>query len=166
MRLDTRIDRSGLEPQQLFFIECWSSLCCLQSIDSDRVTYNNVLNATEELLELYAHGDKFRAVDKRRHVIQELLDILRTDPCLKNDVYKQVTQQILSICGSDEKKLADPNTSPIEKKKALLCSLLNQLSGLVRAKYRDVSVEILRDSLLSGAIDSVEVLSKVYSVTN
>lgn len=166
MRLDTRIDRSGLEPQQLFFIECWSSLCCLQSIDSDRVTYNNVLNATEELLELYAHGDKFRAVDKRRHVIQELLDILRTDPCLKNDVYKQVTQQILSICGSDEKKLADPNTSPIEKKKALLCSLLNQLSGLVRAKYRDVSVEILRDSLLSGAIDSVEVLSRVYSVTN
>ncbi|MFL9598542.1 hypothetical protein, partial [Aeromonas veronii] len=86
-----------MEPQQLFFIECWSSLCCLQSIDSDRVTYNNVLNATEELLELYAHGDKFRAVDKRRHVIQELLDILRTDPCLKNDVYKQVTQQILSI---------------------------------------------------------------------
>ena len=166
MRLDTKIDRAGLEPQQLFFIECWSSLCCLQSIDSDRVTYNNVLNATEELLELYSHGEKFRAVDKRRHVIQELLDILRTDPCLKNELYKHVTQQILSICGSDEKKLNDPNSSPIEKKKALICSLLNQLSSLVRINYRDVSVGILRDSLLSGSIDSAEVFGKVYSVTN
>ncbi len=102
MRLDTRIDRTGLEPQQLFFIECWYSLCCLQSIDSDRVTYNNVLNATEELLELYAHGDRFRAVEKRRHVIQELLDILRSDICLSNDVFKNVAEQVLSIC-SDEK---------------------------------------------------------------
>lgn len=166
MRLDTRIDRAGLEPQQLFFIECWSSLCCLQSIDSDRVTYNNVLNATEELLELYAHGDKFRAVEKRYHIIQELLEILRTDPCLDKDVFKKITKQILSICGDDDKKLNVPNTSPIEKRKALICSLLNQLSSLVRTHYRDVSVGILRENLLSGPVDSDEVFGRIYSVTN
>lgn len=165
MRLDIRIDRAGLEPQQLFFIECWYSLCCLQSIDSDRVTYNNVLNATEELLELYAHGDRFRAVEKRRHVIQELLDILRSDICLSNDVFKNVAQQVLSIC-SDEKKLNDANVSPVEKRKALISSLLNQLSSLVRINYRNVAVEILREKLLSGPNNSNEIFGDIYNVTN
>ncbi|MEZ7008872.1 hypothetical protein ACB042_05030 [Aeromonas sp. S13(2024)] len=138
----------------------------MQSIDSDRVTYNNVLNATEELLELYAHGDKFRAVEKRYHIIQELLEILRTDPCLDKDVFKKITKQILSICGDDDKKLNVPNTSPIEKRKALICSLLNQLSSSVRAHYRDISVGILRENLLSGPVDSDEVFGRIYSVTN
>ncbi len=165
MRLDIRIDRTGLEPQQLFFIECWYSLCCLQSIDSDRVTYNNVLNATEELLDLYALGDRFRAVEKRRHVIQELLDILRTDICLSNDAFKNVAHQVLSIC-SDEKKLNDANVSPVEKRKALIFSLLNQLSSLVRENYRNVAVEILREKLLSGPKNSDEAFSDIYSITN
>jgi hypothetical protein len=165
MRLDIRIDRTGLEPQQLFFIECWSSLCCLQSIDSDRVTYNNVLNATEELLELYAHGDRFRAVEKRRHVIQELLDILRTDICLSNDAFKNVAQHVLSIC-NDEKKLTDANISPIEKRKALIFSLLNQLSSLVRKDYRNVAVEILREKLLTGAKNSDDAFGEIYNITN
>ncbi len=165
MRLDIRIDRTDLEPQQLFFIECWSSLCCLQSIDSDRVTYNNVLNATEELLELYAHGDRFRAVEKRCHVIQELLDILRSDICLSDDAFKNVAQHVLSIC-SDEKKLNDANVSPIEKRKALIFSLLNQLSSLVRKNYRNVAVEILREKLLSGPKNSDDIFCEIYNITN
>ncbi|BBS17593.1 hypothetical protein [Aeromonas caviae] len=164
MRLDTRIDRDSLEKQQLFFIECWSSLCSQKSIDSDRVTYNNILNATEELLDLYAQGDKFRAVEKRRHIIQELLDLLSLDKCLHHSVFNNIPRQLMSLCG--KANLSDLNANPIEKKKALVISLLNQLSKLIRDNYRRVVVEHLQALLLSGPKDDQNVYKDIYYATN
>lgn len=164
MRLDTRIDRDGLEPQQLFFIECWSSLCSQKSIDSDRVTYNNVLNATEELLELYAQGDKFRAVEKRRHIIQELIDILSVDACLKHSVFNKIPDHLISLCS--KAKLNDLSANPIEKNKTLVISLLNQLSILIRVNYRRVAVGHLQSLLLRGPTNDHEVYKDIYYTTN
>lgn len=150
MRLDFRIQRDGLQTQQLFFIECWSSLTSLHSIDSDRVTYNNALNATIELLELYSHGDKHRAADKRSHVMTELLEILKSDLCFKHEDFKEISSQILSLC--DDRDLKDHNNSPVERKKYLISSLLTQFKEKILLNYRNVSIEVLRESLCQGVV--------------
>lgn len=49
MRIDVRLRRNGLSPRQLFFIECWGSLAHKESTDTDRVGFNNILNAINEL---------------------------------------------------------------------------------------------------------------------
>lgn len=50
MRIDGRLNRAGLTTRQIFFIECWSNFCHKNSIDTDRVSYNNALSAMRELL--------------------------------------------------------------------------------------------------------------------
>ncbi|CAI3804983.1 hypothetical protein [Rheinheimera sp. MM224] len=164
MRLDSRIQREGLQTQQLFFIECWSSLTSLHSIDSDRVTYNNALNATIELLELYTHGDKHKAADKRSHVMTELLEILKSDLCFTDAGFKELTSQIISLC--DNKDLKDHNSSPIEKKRFLISSLLTQLKEKILSNYRAIAIDALRDRLLGGEKHDTDTLGEIYSTTN
>lgn len=164
MRLDTRLDRAGLTDKQAFFIECWSSLCCLKSIDSDRVTYNNVLNATEEILELYTHENRYNAVEKRRHVIRELRELFSLDPCINHADFDGIPQHIIGLC--DENRLTDQNVSPVEKKKTLMISLLSQLSGLIRVKYRKVAIDTIRDVLLSTQPADNNDFDKIYYLTN
>ncbi|STZ75030.1 Uncharacterised protein [Klebsiella pneumoniae subsp. ozaenae] len=56
MRIDTRLKRTGLTPRQLFFIECWGSLAHKESIDTDRVSFNNILNAISEIFVTFPPG--------------------------------------------------------------------------------------------------------------
>lgn len=44
MRIDIRLKRTGLNLRQIFFIECWGSLAHKESTDTDRVSFNNILN--------------------------------------------------------------------------------------------------------------------------
>lgn len=164
MRLDSRIQRDGLQTQQLFFIECWSSLTSLHSIDSDRVTYNNALNATNELLELYTHGDKHRAAEKRYHVMSELLDILKSDLCLSDAVFKELANQIRLLC--DNKDLKDQNISPVEKKRYLVTSLLTQFKEKILSSYRTVAITVLREKLFNGEKQDADTLTSIYNTTN
>lgn len=164
MRLDTRLDRTGLTDKQIFFIECWSSLCCLKSIDSDRVTYNNVLNATEEILELYTHENRYNAVEKRRHVIRELRELFSIDPCINHVDFDGIPQHIIGLC--DENRLTDQNISPVEKNKTLMISLLSQLSGLIRVKYRRVVINSLQEILFSANPAENDDFDKIYYLTN
>lgn len=164
MRLDSRIERANLQTQQLFFIECWSSLTSLHSIDSDRVTYNNALNATIELLELYTHGEKHKAADKRSHVMTELLEIFRSDLCFTHVEFKEVTSQIISLC--DNKDLRDHNTSPIEKKRLLISSLLTQFKEKILLSYRAVAIDVLRERILHGEKSDTDTLTEIYHTTN
>lgn len=88
MRVDQSLNRANLNQQQLFFIECWSSLTSRNNIDSDRVTYNNPLSSVTELIDIYALGDKFSADKKRIHATMELYELLKKDSTLKSNKFE------------------------------------------------------------------------------
>lgn len=164
MRIDKSLNRQGLQPQQLFFIECWSSLSNRNNIDTDRVTYNNPLNGINELLELYSLGDKYRAANKRRHVATELLEIIDNDPCLRSAQFKGIPEQILNLFEpnqSGERELRN-----LEDKKRLIISFLTQLQNLIELHYIDCSIEALRDILTTQNNFDESHADAIYHITN
>ncbi|MBB1435727.1 hypothetical protein H5201_15775 [Pseudoalteromonas sp. SG43-6] len=164
MRIDKSLNRQGLLPQQLFFIECWSSLSSRNNIDSDRVTYNNPLNGINELLELYTLGEKYRASAKRRHIMTELLEMFDNDPVLKSEVFEDIPEQISSLFKSNESGIID--FKALEDRRKLIISFLTQLRSLVERQYINVSIEKLRLLLIANEQFGETVYDKIYQVTN
>ena len=147
MRLDRKLNRTGLLKQQLFFVECWASLCQKNNIDSDRVAFNNVLYSINELLELYAFGDSHRAPEKRLLVMAELLAILENDAVLQLDEFGDIPTQIVALC--QVALLEDLERSPVEKSRKLVTSLLEELKARVTEHYRSVAVKQLKQLLFA-----------------
>lgn len=164
MRIDSSLNRQGVEPQQLFFIECWSSLSNRNNIDSDRVTYNNPLNGVNELLELYTFGDKYRAQSKRRHVMTELLEILDNDSTLKSDVFNGIPEQLSSLFKTGQGGTRDLKN--LEDKKKLITSFLTQLQTLIKEHYINVSIDVLKDILITQNRFDDTIGDKIYHATN
>ena len=164
MRIDKHLNRQGLTPRQLFFIECWSSLANRNNIDTDRVTFNNPLNGIIELLELYKIGDKYRAPQKRSHVAIELFEIIENDICLRAPEFNEIPNQILSLFKLNPSGQRDLRN--LEEKNNLVVSFLRQLKILIEEHYVKSSVNILRDRLTaSNDIDEAEG-DKIYQITN
>jgi len=53
MRIYSELNRTGLTSRQICFIECWGSLSHEDSLDTDRVSFNNILNSINEIKYLY-----------------------------------------------------------------------------------------------------------------
>lgn len=157
MRIQNNISRD-LEKQQLFFLECWASMSNVRSLDSDRVSYNNILNSVLELLDLYSLGTKHRAAEKRLHVVEELNQLMDTNELLLRPEFKGIPQQLKSIFKEHGK--------PLEEKKELIISFLEELKELLEEHYRRVSIEELTCLLQDGADHSESSLVKIYNQTN
>lgn len=164
MRLDKSLNRANLQRQQLFFIECWSSLASRNNIDTDRVTYNNPLSAVGELIELYALGDKYKAATKRIHVMSELYELLEDDTTLQASEFEGLPRQLLELF--QERATDSDRYAVLERKKSLIVSFLYQLQDLLQRHYVSVSVRQLNELLIESNEYNDSVCDRIYYLTN
>lgn len=147
-----------IEKHQLFFTECWASMCHVRCLDSDRVSYNNVLNSVSELLDVYLLGDKHRAAEKRKHIVEELIELIESDQVLSEECFKEIPKQLCVLFKA--------HGDPLENKKSLIISFLEELSKLLKEHYSEVAISSLSGLLMDGADDSEEALNTIYLKTN
>lgn len=164
MRVDKSLNRANLNQQQIFFIECWSSLTSRNNIDSDRVTYNNPLSSVTELIDIYLLGDKFSADKKRAHAATELYGLLKHDATLKSYEFGSVPEQIIDLFPLIE--TGEINFSMLEKNKTLVLSFLKQLKKLLEKYYVSIVVKRLKNLLIEQDIFNEDVCSDIYYYTN
>lgn len=165
MRIDTRLERQGLTPQQIFFIECWGNLSHKDSIDTDRVSFNNVLNALNEIKFLYSLGHKFSGAEKRSRAAEELLEHLEVDVVLQAPVFKNVVNEIKVLLGTRE-QLKDSGQSVIEKKIRLMESFFKQLENKLQINYIPIAVELTEDALSSVSSPTDTEYEKIANLCN
>lgn len=149
MRVDPRLShaiRDNMTPRQLFFIECWGSLSHKESSDTDRVSFNNILNALNELLELIKQGNKFKGPEKRVRASEELLEILKEDYALQGNLCGELPQQIKSMLDF-KNAWSDKNRSPVEKKQGLMQSLFGELKEIIVSSYLGVCINLLSNNI-------------------
>lgn len=146
MRIDIRLKRTGLNPRQIFFIECWGSLAHKESTDTDRVSFNNILNAINELLSLFPQGNKFKGQDKRKRAAQELLELLKEDAVLADARFENIPIQLKDML-DNKNAWSDKERSPVEKNQGLMESLFTQLKLTLEEHYIPVSLEHLQAEL-------------------
>ncbi|USD67333.1 hypothetical protein [Vibrio sp. SCSIO 43136] len=157
MRIFKEINRN-LEKQQLFFIECWASMSNVKSLDSDRVSYNNTLNSVLELLDLYSLGNKHRAPEKRKHVVEELTSFIDKDTILGAACFNGIPKKLNDIFSS--------HGEPLENQKELVVSLLQEVKDLLILHYRNEVVQDLRQRLADGADSGSEALTTINIKAN
>ncbi|EKN3395734.1 hypothetical protein ACQIBV_004704 [Yersinia enterocolitica] len=165
MRIDTRLNRQGLSDRQLFFIECWGSQCHRESIDTDRVSFNNVLNALQELMFLYKFDAKFNAVDKRKRATTELFELLETDVVLQSDKFQSIPQQLFALL-KDKSVIGDSGRSPVENKSKLMESLFRQLIDCLQQEYVPELLVLLQAELDKAEPPSDEEYTAIAHLSN
>lgn len=137
MRIDTRLNRNNLTVRQLFFTECWANLSHKNSIDTDRVGFNNILNSLQEIEFLYTFGNKYGGDKKRERAVSEFLEILIQDELLNNSAFLSLNMKINSLFIKPG-YIKDSSKSPVEKQKKLFESLCKQLKLIVENDYIDL----------------------------
>lgn len=149
MRVDPRLsnaERNSLTQRQLFFIECWGSLSHKESSDTDRVSFNNILNALNELLELIKQGNKFKGPEKRVRASEELLEILKDDYVLQNNLCGELPQQIKIMLDS-KNAWSDKARNPVEKLQGLMQSLFIELRQIIESDYVSIAIRLLSEAI-------------------
>ncbi|MFI7974404.1 hypothetical protein [Serratia marcescens] len=165
MRIDIRLKRTGLNIRQIFFIECWGSLAHKESTDTDRVSFNNILNAINELLSLFPQGNKFKGQDKRRRAAQELLELLKDDVVLADACFENIPAQLRSMLDA-KNAWSDKERSPVEKYQGLMESLFTQLKLTLEEHYLPASLQRLRAELGKEGIPSDHDYACIVSLCN
>ncbi|HCD6066920.1 TPA: hypothetical protein ACIJT4_005439 [Klebsiella oxytoca] len=165
MRIDVRLRRNGLSPRQLFFIECWGSLAHKESTDTDRVGFNNILNAINELLSLFPQGNKFKGQDKRKRAAQELLELLKEDVVLSDGRFESIPDQLKNMLDI-KNAWSDKERSPVEKNQGLMESLFTQLKLTLEKHYLPASLERLEAELGRGDVPSDSDYACITSLCN
>lgn len=165
MRLDNRLVREGLTTRQIFFIECWASLSHKESIDTDRVSYNNALNALRELMYLYRYKTKFKAVEKRMRAAEELFGLLESDRVLRSIAFQGVPDEIKKLLVSTN-VLKDPLKSVVEKNYSLMESLIVQLTVMLKDFYINESLILLEEKLAPETEPTDQDLDDILSISN
>lgn len=165
MRVDNRLVREGLTTRQIFFIECWASLSHKESTDTDRVSYNNVLNALRELMYLYRYKTKFKAVEKRMRASEELFGLLESDRVLRSSSFQGIPEQIKKLLVSTN-VLKDPLKSVVEKNYSLMESLIVQLTVMLKERYITESLILLEEKITPEAEPTDQDLEDILSISN
>ncbi|MBN3218543.1 hypothetical protein [Pectobacterium polaris] len=165
MRIDTRLDRDGLIVRQLFFIECWANLSHKNSIDTDRVGFNNVLNSLQEIDFLYEFGNKYGGEKKRERAVSEFLEILIQDELLNDSIFLSLNMKITSLF-TKLGLIKDPNKSPVEKQKKLFQSLCKQLRLIIENDYVDLAADKIKSIVEKSETPSDDELMKLYNKIN
>lgn len=165
MRIDTRVNRTCLNSRQIFFIECWGSLAHKESTDTDRVSFNNILNAINELLVLFQQGNKYKGQDKRKRAAQELLELLKDDMALKDTCFENIPVQLKDMLDI-KNAWSDKERSPVEKHQGLMESLFTQLKWTLEEKYIPVSLALLQAELSKDGIPTDQDYSRIVSLCN
>ncbi|ATV43087.1 hypothetical protein [Pectobacterium brasiliense] len=165
MRIDTRLDREGLTVRQLFFIECWANLSHKNSIDTDRVGFNNILNSLQEIDFLYEFGNKYGGEKKRERAVSEFLEILIQDELLNDSIFLNLNMEIISLF-TKPGLIKDPNKSPVEKQKKLFQSLCKQLRLIIENDYVDLAADKIKSIVDKSETPSDDELMKLYNQIN
>lgn len=165
MRLDKRLVRDGLTTRQVFFIECWGSLSHKDSIDTDRVSFNNILNALKELMYLYRYKVKYNAVEKRTRAAEELYELLEHDRVLARGAFQGIPAQIKSLIVS-KNQLKDSGRSIIEKNYSLMESLITHLVELLETSYIKEALVVLEELLEHGTDPTDDELGDISDISN
>nr|WP_241390085.1 hypothetical protein [Serratia proteamaculans]ULG15044.1 hypothetical protein 149p2_00068 [Serratia proteamaculans] len=165
MRIDIRLKRTGLNLRQIFFIECWGSLAHKESTDTDRVSFNNILNAINELLSLFPQGNKFKGQDKRRRAAQELLELLKDDVVLADARFENIPAQLSSMLDA-KNAWSDKERSPVEKYQGVMESLFTQLKLTLEEHYLPAGLQRLRAELDKEGVPSDQDYACIVSLCN
>ncbi|MEG0057684.1 hypothetical protein [Hafnia sp.] len=165
MRIDSRLKRNGLTLRQLFFIECWGSLAHKESTDTDRVSFNNILNAINEILSLFPLGNEYSGQDKRQRAAQELFELLKEDTVLTDVRFESIPAQLKEMLES-KNAWSDKTRSPVEKKQGLMESLFTQLKVTLEEYYLTVSLERLHIELDKEAPPTDQDFALIASLCN
>lgn len=165
MRIDKQLNKQGCTPRQVFFIECWGNLSHKNSIDTDRVSFNNPLNASNELLFLYQFGDKYKGIDKRARAAEELLELLKKDVVAAQPIFEDIPQTLISLLETKE-LLRDSGRSPVEKKQKLIQSMVNQLVDSFETYYIEKAIELIEIELNLTSEPSDPDYEKIANLSN
>lgn len=165
MRVDKQLNKQDCTPRQVFFIECWGNLSHKNSIDTDRVSFNNPLNASNELLFLYQFGDKYKGIDKRARAAEELLELLKKDVVAAQPIFEDIPQTLISLLETKE-LLRDSGRSPVEKKQKLIQSMINQLVDSFETYYIEKAIELIEIELNLTSEPSDSDYEKIANLSN
>lgn len=165
MRIDKQLNKQDCTPRQVFFIECWGNLSHKNSIDTDRVSFNNPLNASNELLFLYQFGDKYKGIDKRARAAEELLELLKKDVVAAQPIFEDIPQTLISLLETKE-LLRDSGRSPVEKKQKLIQSMINQLVDSFENYYIEKAIELIEIELNLTSEPSDSDYEKIANLSN
>lgn len=165
MRIDRQLNKEGCTPRQVFFIECWGNLSHKNSIDTDRVSFNNPLNALNELLFLYQFGDKYKGIDKRARAAEELLELLKKDVVAAQRIFGDIPQTLISLLETKE-LIRDSGRSPVEKKQKLIQSMVNQLADSFEIYYIKEAIDLIKIELNLTSVPSDYDYEKITNLSN
>lgn len=165
MRIDKQLNKQGCTPRQVFFIECWGNLSHKNSIDTDRVSFNNPLNALNELLFLYQFGDKYKGIDKRARAAEELLELLKKDVVVAQPIFGDIPQTLISLLETKE-LIRDSGRSPVERKQKLIQSMVNQLADSFETYYIEKAIDLIEIELDLSSAPSDSDYEKIANLAN
>lgn len=165
MRIDKRLQRQGLTTRQICFIECWGSLSHEDSLDTDRVSFNNILNAINEILALYPQGRMYKGVKKRLQAAEELVHILKEDAALGDPVFQGIPARILHLLDYKD-AWTDTGRSPVEQSKGFIQNIFMELRSLLLEHYIPVNVALLQQEIAKTTPVQQQDLACIVSVCN
>lgn len=181
MRIDNKLKKIPLSPEQYFFASCWYNMVHAYSLDSYRVRAINPANGLRELQRMmapHANSEDFSMVSA------ELCGLLSADPVLAHPPFRQARDELLDLLADATSK--DPKK--IEPKKPLVQAFSRELLGIVEEHYvpatfkaleyclitnpdeipavdRNAHIQVLTGNLLSTLLDkggSIESLYQLY----
>lgn len=165
MRIDPRLDRTGLNTRQICFIECWGSLSHKDSLDTDRVSFNNILNAINEIEYLYHTPGIAKREKKRKFVAGELVAFLKEDTALQNPIFRGIPDRILHLL---DYKAAwnDTGRSPIEKDRGLMENYFIELRNLLIEHYIPINIVLLENELAKTSVPLQDDYATIINLCN
>lgn len=165
MRIDQRLKREDLNSRQICFIECWGSLSHKDSLDTDRVSFNNILNSINEITYLYTASRISKRENKRRMVAGELVAILQADTSLSHPHFKGIPGRLKELLEYKD-AWEDLGRSPIEKKRGLIENFFKELTEQLIAYYIPVNIDLLSQELAKTSVPEMQDYAIIVSLCN
>lgn len=165
MRIYSELNRAGLTSRQICFIECWGSLSHEDSLDTDRVSFNNILNSIKEITYLYHTPGIAKREKKRKLVAEELLAILKEDSALQDPVFRNIPSRLLHMLDYKD-AWSDIGRSPIEKEQGLIENYFEELKSLLIENYLPVNINLLQNELNKTSTPTQDEFGKIVQLCN
>lgn len=164
MRIEDSLAETGFTLRQRFFIECWGSMAHKESTDTDRVGFNNILNAIEEIFSLWELEPKFCTADRMRRAAEELLDAINNDLTLSHQSFKGIPLQINDIL-THKNAWSDSSRNPIDKQSGLMQSLFTDLRFELIKHYVTLSAQMLKYEIDLTTVPQLSDYEKISSLS-
>lgn len=149
MRIDNRLGSLPLTAEQYYFASCWHNMVHAFSLDSYRVRAMNPGNGLRELHRVIAPPGN---TDDLAIVADELQELLKRDPVLKQSPFVEPTIELLDIFSACK----TGKTKPYETHKPLILAFSHELLRSIQSKYIHASLDCLKRALITHVAEIPE----------